>query len=120
MRSLWLTVTGRSGPSTQASRCPDLLLETWCFLSVTGGGFPTGIGGGFEAGMGGGIRPQYARRTAKMLIGELGISKFDRDRIQNHAISDVSGQHYDRYEYLDEKRKGSDIWCARLEHTTKY
>lgn len=63
--------------------------------------------------------PRDLRRTAKTLMGELGISKFDRDRIQNHAISDVSGQHYDRYEYLDEKRKGLNLWCARLEHISK-
>jgi len=63
--------------------------------------------------------PRDLRRTAKTLMRELGVSKFDRDRIQNHAINDVSGQHYDRYDYLEEKRKGLDLWCGRLERISK-
>ena len=47
-------------------------------------------------------------------MGELGISKELRDRIQNHAFQDVSSKHYDRYSYLPEKRKALEIWEARL------
>jgi integrase len=43
------------------------------------------------------------RRTCKTLMGELGISKSIRDRLQNHALQDVSSKHYDRYQYLKEK-----------------
>ncbi|RZR29845.1 tyrosine-type recombinase/integrase [Vibrio vulnificus] len=50
------------------------------------------------------------RRTVKTLGGEAGISKEYRDRIHGHAISDVSGKHYDMYEYLREKRQGLKIW----------
>ncbi|MGF1694762.1 integrase arm-type DNA-binding domain-containing protein [Vibrio kyushuensis] len=50
------------------------------------------------------------RRTFKTLGGQFKISKEIRDRIQGHAISDVSGKHYDRYEYLDEKRDGLKLW----------
>ncbi|MBO0216647.1 integrase, partial [Vibrio sp. Vb2880] len=46
------------------------------------------------------------RRTVKTLGGEVEIPKEYRDRIQGHAINDVSGRHYDMYEYLKEKRKG--------------
>lgn len=42
------------------------------------------------------------RRTCKTLMGEAGISKEIRDRIQNHALNDVSSKHYDRYDYLPE------------------
>jgi integrase len=54
--------------------------------------------------------PRDIRRTCKTLMGEIGISKTDRDRIQNHTIQDVSTKHYDRYEYLPEKQRGLQIW----------
>ncbi|STI85422.1 integrase [Escherichia coli] len=50
------------------------------------------------------------RRTCKTLMGEAGISKEIRDRIQNHALNDVSSKHYDRYDYLPEKRRALEIW----------
>jgi integrase len=40
------------------------------------------------------------RRTCKTLMGEAGIAKDLRDRIQNHALQDVSSKHYDRYDSL--------------------
>ncbi|MBO0208781.1 MULTISPECIES: site-specific integrase [unclassified Vibrio] len=54
------------------------------------------------------------RRTVKTLGGEVEIPKEYRDRIQGHAINDVSGRHYDMYEYLKEKRKGLEIWEKAL------
>ncbi len=54
------------------------------------------------------------RRTCKTLMGELGISKELRDRLQNHAFQDVSSKHYDRYSYLIEKRSALEAWEARL------
>lgn len=58
--------------------------------------------------------PRDLRRTVKTLMGELGISKEIRDRIQNHALNDVSSKHYDRYSYLPEKRNALELWEARL------
>ncbi len=58
--------------------------------------------------------PRDLRRTCKTLMGELGISKELRDRIQNHALNDVSSKHYDRYNYLIEKRRALEAWEARL------
>jgi integrase len=53
------------------------------------------------------------RRTWKTLAGQAGLSKEIRDRLQNHSgKSDVSTKHYDRYEYLDEKRKAVEQWGA--------
>lgn len=52
------------------------------------------------------------RRTWKTLAGEAGISKELRDIWQNHARSDVSSVHYDRYEYLPEKRQVLELWTA--------
>ena len=47
-------------------------------------------------------------------MGEAGIAKDLRDRIQNHALQDVSSKHYDRYDYLVEKRKALEIWESRV------
>jgi integrase len=54
------------------------------------------------------------RRTCKTLMGELGISKEIRDRLQNHALNDVSSKHYDRYSYLPEKREALRKWESKL------
>ncbi len=54
------------------------------------------------------------RRTCKTLMGELGVSKDVRDRLQNHAVNDVSSKHYDRYSYLPEKREALRKWESRL------
>lgn len=58
--------------------------------------------------------PRDLRRTCKTLMGELGISKELRDRLQNHALNDVSSKHYDRYSYLEEKKRALEAWEARL------
>lgn len=50
------------------------------------------------------------RRTWKTLTGAAGISKTDRDRVQNHRSGDVSSRHYDRYDYLTEKRAALEHW----------
>jgi len=59
--------------------------------------------------------PRDIRRTVKTLMGKAGVSKETRDRIQNHAIPDVSSKHYDRYDYIREKRKGIKIWNDYLD-----
>ncbi|GJA10560.1 MULTISPECIES: tyrosine-type recombinase/integrase [Aeromonas] len=61
--------------------------------------------------------PRDFRRTCKTLMGELGIAKDLRDRLQNHALNDVSSKHYDRYEYLPEKREALELWEQHLLHT---
>ncbi|WP_392340720.1 tyrosine-type recombinase/integrase [Moritella marina] len=58
--------------------------------------------------------PRDIRRTCKTLMGALHISKEIRDRIQNHAFNDVSSKHYDRYDYLSEKREALVIWERTL------
>jgi integrase len=50
------------------------------------------------------------RRTCKTRMGEIGLSKEIRDRIHNHALTDVSSKHYDRYDYLEEKRIAMKAW----------
>lgn len=56
------------------------------------------------------------RRTWKTLAGDAGVSKEMRDRLQNHARkSDISARHYDRYDYLAERRTAMAKWAAYLE-----
>lgn len=50
------------------------------------------------------------RRTWKTLAGKAGISKEIRDRIQNHALQDVSSKNYDRWTYMPEKRAAMGKW----------
>ena len=63
--------------------------------------------------------PRDLRRTFKTLTGKAGISKEIRDRLQNHALQDVSSLHYDRYDYLKEKRVAMDIWNDYLNDILK-
>lgn len=50
------------------------------------------------------------RRTWKTLAGKAGITKEIRDRIQNHALQDVSSKNYDRWNYMPEKRAAMAKW----------
>jgi len=58
------------------------------------------------------------RKTFKTLGAEhVKMSKEVRDRLQGHSISDVSSKHYDRYDYLEEKRIGMQLWTDWLKRT---
>lgn len=59
--------------------------------------------------------PRDIRRTVKTLMGKAGIDKAIRDRIQNHSLQDVSSKHYDRYDYLPEKKQALKIWNDYLD-----
>jgi integrase len=59
--------------------------------------------------------PRDLRRTCKSRMGEIGISKLIRDRLHNHALQDVSSKHYDRYDYLPEKRQAMQTWNGYLQ-----
>jgi len=54
------------------------------------------------------------RRTVKTLMGKAGVLKETRDRLQNHKLSDTSSKHYDRYDYLVEKREAAAVWNSML------
>ncbi len=60
------------------------------------------------------------RRTCKTLMGEIGVSKELRDRIQNHALQDVSSKHSDRYDYLTEKRRALETWEDRVNNYQRH
>ncbi|OLO10487.1 hypothetical protein BTW10_14110 [Chromohalobacter japonicus] len=54
--------------------------------------------------------PRDIRRTVKTVLGQEGVAKGIRDRLHGHAMQDVSSRHYDRYDYLKEKRQAMDVW----------
>ena len=58
--------------------------------------------------------PRDMRRTFKTVAGSMGISLELRNRLQGHAMTDVGSVHYDRYEYLPEKRAAMGVWVAGL------
>jgi hypothetical protein len=43
-------------------------------------------------------------------MGAAGVPKEIRDRLQNHALQDVSSRHYDRYSYWTEKHSAMMTW----------
>jgi integrase len=55
--------------------------------------------------------PRDIRRSVKTWMGQAGIAKFDRDKLQNHAMTtDVSAKHYDRYGYFREMTLAAETW----------
>jgi integrase len=59
------------------------------------------------------------RRTAATEMGRLGVSEFIIGRVLNHAAKGVTGKVYNRYEYLNEKRRALDLWGRYLDTLTK-
>ena len=55
------------------------------------------------------------RRSWKTEAGAAGAPKDIRDRIQNHALMDVSSRHYDRWSYMNEKRAAMVSWEGHLD-----
>jgi integrase len=55
------------------------------------------------------------RRTAATEMGRLGIAEFIIAKVLNHASRGITGQVYNRYEYLPEKRHALDTWAAYLD-----
>jgi hypothetical protein len=44
----------------------------------------------------------------------MGVSTEMRDRLQNHKRAGVSAKHYDRYDYIKEKREIISQWEEKL------
>ena len=58
--------------------------------------------------------PRDCRRTFKTLAGSIGIDLELRNRLQDHAMTDVGSVHYDRWGYLPEKRNAMEEWAVWL------
>ena len=48
----------------------------------------------------------------------MSISRDTRAQLLSHGISGVQAAHYDRHEYIDEKRAALVAWEARLDEIT--
>ena len=59
------------------------------------------------------------RRTAETMLAGLGISSDTRKQIQSHGLGGVQQRHYDRHDYMREKRRALEQWRKRLEKLTK-
>ena len=58
--------------------------------------------------------PHDLRRTLETRMAALGIPKDHRDRVLNHVPADVGSKHYDRHDYLAEKRTALTRWNDAL------
>jgi integrase len=54
------------------------------------------------------------RRTCASLMTAGGVPRLTVSKVLGHAEQGVTGQHYDLYEYLREKRQALDLWGERL------
>ena len=54
------------------------------------------------------------RRTCETMLASMGISKDTRAQLLSHGISGVQAVHYDRHEYMNEKRAALDAWEQRI------
>lgn len=81
--------------------CPDAV-NRWCktFYEKTGTL-------GFSA--------RDLRRTWTTLAGAAGLSREEKDLIQNHAEDTIQSKHYDRYGYWPEKCAAMAKWSAYLD-----
>lgn len=59
------------------------------------------------------------RRTCETMLAGLGISKDTRAQLLSHGLSGVQAAHYDRHNYIDEKRAALVAWEKRLDEITK-
>ena len=56
------------------------------------------------------------RRTAETMLAGLGISRDHRAVLLSHGLSGVQQAHYDRHDYLEEKRRALVLWEDHLTH----
>lgn len=58
--------------------------------------------------------PHDLRRSVETRLASLGIAKEYRDAVLNHAAGDVGSKHYNKYDYLAEKRAALMRWEGAL------
>lgn len=59
------------------------------------------------------------RRTCETMMAAMGISKETRAQLLSHGLSGVQAAHYDRHDYINEKRTALVAWEARIEQIEK-
>lgn len=58
--------------------------------------------------------PHDLRRTVETGLARLGIGREVRDRVLNHKDRSVSGVHYNKHDYLPEKRTALEKWAREI------
>ena len=58
--------------------------------------------------------PHDLRRTVETGLARLKIGREIRDRILNHKDRSVSGIHYNKYDYLSDKRAALEKWAREV------
>lgn len=101
----WTRKTGLVFPCARESRNPETPRGPIRLASVSRAVARLCEESGIES-----FTPRDLRRTCKTRMGELGLSKDIRDRLHNHALTDVSSKHYDRFDYFEQKRKAVEAW----------
>jgi len=59
------------------------------------------------------------RRTAETHMAALGISSDVRAQIQSHGLGGIQARHYDRHDYMPEKRAALELWARRFRNLPK-
>jgi integrase len=54
------------------------------------------------------------RRTCETMLAQMGVSKDIRAQLLSHGLGGVQDRHYDRHDYMEEKRRALKAWEARL------
>lgn len=55
------------------------------------------------------------RRTCETMLAGMGISRDTRAQLLSHGLSGVQSAHYDRHQYMSEKRAALSAWERRLD-----
>lgn len=55
------------------------------------------------------------RRTCETMLASLGVSSDIRAQLQSHGLGGIQQRHYDRHDYLVEKRAALEKWARHLE-----
>lgn len=59
------------------------------------------------------------RRTAETHMAALGISSDVRAQIQSHGLGGIQARHYDRHDYMPEKRAALEKWSTRFRNLSE-
>ena len=55
------------------------------------------------------------RRTCETMLAALGVSSDIRAQVQSHGLGGVQARHYDRHNYMAEKRTTLEVWNQHLQ-----
>lgn len=55
------------------------------------------------------------RRTCETMLASLGVSSDVRAQLQSHGLGGVQQRHYNRHEYMAEKREALELWQRHLD-----